>query len=187
MTKIIKFIPLLCFILLVVFFMRGLFLDPHTLPSVQVGRKIPDFTLSDLNKPHAVVTPSTILGRAVLLNVWASWCDACALEQTVLLQLAHMGVPIYGLNYKDSTTNALAWLKDWGNPYIAIGADEDGKVALDLGVYGAPETFLIDKHGVIRARHVGVLTKEVWQQMFAPLMIEYVGPRPNLRIQKFGN
>ncbi|WP_019216519.1 DsbE family thiol:disulfide interchange protein [Legionella tunisiensis] len=164
-----RLIPLVVFVLLVVFLWRGLGLEPQNLPSVQIGKGLPKFQLSTLDQDQ-LLTPQLMRGRVVLLNVWASWCAACTDEQVFLLRLAREGVPIYGLNYKDSSENAKQWLTEWGNPYQAVGEDKTGKVAIDLGVYGAPETFLIDKKGIIRYRHVGILDEKTWQSDFVPLM-----------------
>lgn len=165
-----QFIPLIIFILLCVFLWRGLSLDPHHLPSVQLGKKLPEFTLPQLLNKEQLFKSAQLPHQVVLLNVWASWCQACVEEQVFLLQLAREGVPIYGLNYKDSDRNALEWLDRWGNPYKLIAQDPAGKVAIDLGVYGAPETFIIDKKGIIRYRHVGVMSQEIWLSTIQPLM-----------------
>ena len=161
-------IPLVLFILLIVIFWRGLSLDPQNLPSAQLNKSLLSFRLQALEGNGQELTPAELAGKWTLLNVWASWCDACTEEQLFLMQLAHSGVVIYGLNYKDNPKNARRWLAEWGNPYKMVGEDLDGKVAIDLGVYGAPETFLIDKAGVIRYRHVGVLNEAVWHQEFLP-------------------
>ena len=169
-------IPLILFAVLVVFFWRGLTLNPQNLPSVKLGQVLPYFELPTLGTSTqdagkgSRFTPNTMHGNVVLLNVWASWCDACTQEQVFLLQLARQGVPIYGLNYKDNPDDASKWLSEWGNPYKIIGSDLRGQVAIDLGVYGAPETFLVDKAGVIQYRHAGILTAEVWKQEFLPRM-----------------
>ena len=165
-----RIIPLVVFGVLVIFFGRGLLLDPQHLPSAKLGKPLPQFRLSVLSDEQEMLTPTTLQGQVSLLNVWASWCTACTNEQLFLLQLAHEGVAIYGLNYKDNTEDAKKWLSQWGNPYRLVGADITGSVAIDLGVYGAPETFLVDKAGIIRYRHVGVLTAVVWQQEFLPLI-----------------
>lgn len=167
-----RLIPIMVFLLLSLFLWRGLSLDPHNLPSVQVGRQLLDFNLPELTDASKVFSSSQLRDRVLLLNVWASWCEACVEEQAFMLQLARQGVPLYGLNYKDQTDDARDWLRQWGNPYQGIGQDISGKVAIDLGVYGAPETFVIDKKGVIRYRHVGIMTAAVWQQTIAPLMHE---------------
>lgn len=163
-----RLLPLGLFALLVGFFYRGLSLDPHDIPSVQLGKTLPHFELPPLERGAQSFSSQSLRGRNVLLTVWASWCAACIDEQRFLLQLAQQGWPIYGLNYKDSADNATQWLATWGNPFQAVGVDAAGKVAIDLGVYGAPETFLIDAQGVIRHRHAGVLDEAVWQHDFVP-------------------
>lgn len=167
-----RIVPIVVFLLLSIFLWRGLSLDPHHLPSVQVGRQIPTFRLPELTNSHSVFSSLQLRNQVVLLNVWASWCEACVEEQAFMLQLARQGVRLYGLNYKDQAVDAQNWLAQWGNPYLKIGQDVQGKVAIDLGVYGAPETFVIDKNGVIRYRHVGVMTAKVWEQTIAPLISE---------------
>lgn len=158
--------PFFIFLALIVLFWRGLALDPHNLPSTKVGRSLPSFELKSFDeKPLA---SSSMRGHVSLLNVWASWCLACADEQTVLMQLAKQGVSIYGLNYKDTTDDAKQWLGEWGNPYQQVGVDDEGKVGINLGVYGTPETFLIDKQGIIRFRHAGALTLAIWNKEFLP-------------------
>lgn len=163
-------IPLLIFLLLGVFLWRGLSLDPHHLPSVQLGKKLPEFILPQLINKADSFDSRQLPPQVILLNVWASWCEACISEQVFMLQLAREGVPIYGLNYKDKRQDALQWLKRWGNPYKMIAQDRQGRVAIDLGVYGAPETFVIDKKGVIRYRHVGLMNQEIWLNEIRPLM-----------------
>lgn len=167
--------PLLIFALLVLFFWRGLSLDPQRLPSMKLGMPVPFFQLPTLEAPLTQFTPLVMRGQVSLLNVWGSWCAACADEQVFLLQLAREGLAIYGLNYKDTHENASNWLTTWGNPYRMIGADMNGRVAIDLGVYGAPETFLIDKAGIIRYRYAGALNTHVWQQEFLPRIQQLEG------------
>ncbi|WP_347252146.1 DsbE family thiol:disulfide interchange protein [Legionella sp.] len=169
-----RLIPLTIFALLIVFFWRGLSLEPRKLPSVQLGKSLPAFQLPALEEGK-LFTPDVMKGRVVLLNVWASWCEACVEEQVFLMRLARQSVPIYGLNYKDNTQNAQRWLNEWGNPYQAVGEDKEGRVAIDLGVYGAPETFLIDKKGVIRYRHIGILNEEAWKSDFLPRIKQLQG------------
>ena len=168
-----RFVPLVLFILLAVFLWRGLSLDPRALPLARLNKPLPEFHVPVLAKADDFFTPNAMRGRVVLLNVWASWCAACIDEQAFLLELSHRGVPIFGLGYKDEVKAASKWLSEWGNPYQIIGEDFDGKVAIDLGVYGAPETFLIDKAGIIRYRHAGPLTKLVWQKEFLPRMQQW--------------
>lgn len=166
-----RLIPIFCFTLLVLFFWKGLKLEPHKLPSSQIGKPLPQFELQSLNG-EGQFSNELFKGKTVLLNVFASWCAACMDEQSFLMHLSRGSIPIYGLNYKDKQQNALAWLKEWGNPYKSVGEDREGRVAIDLGVYGAPETFLIDKNGIIRYRHVGVLNEQNWDKEFLPLIKE---------------
>lgn len=162
------FLPLAVFIFVLIFFWRGLSLDPHHLPSARLGKPLPTFQIPMLYDSKAIFTPELFKGKTVLLNVWASWCEACVEEQLFLLQLSRQGTLIYGLNYKDNNELARKWLAEWGNPYKMVAEDTQGKVAIDLGVYGAPETFLIDSVGIIRYRHVGPLNATVWETEFVP-------------------
>jgi len=165
-----RIIPILFFLLLSVLLWRGLSLDPHTLPSVQVGKILPAFALPELIHPEKIFKSNQIPQQVVLLNVWASWCAACVDEQVFMMELSRKGVPVYGLNYKDNADDAIKWLEQWGNPYKVIVQDSQGKTAIDLGVYGAPETFIIDKKGLIRYRHAGIMSQKVWADEMAPLM-----------------
>lgn len=160
--------PLLLFGVLAVLFWRGLSLDPQKLPSSQLGQRLPSFELPVLDHPQQSLTPKTMQGQVVLLNVWASWCPACVQEQAFLMRLADQGIAVYGLNYKDETQDAQKWLEEWGNPYKLIGEDKLGKTAIDLGVYGAPETFLVDKQGIIRYRHIGIIDEQSWEKELLP-------------------
>lgn len=170
-----RLLPIVVFAVLLLLFWRGLSLDPKKLPSTLTGQKLPDFQLQVLGHPDRVFSAASMRGQVSLLNVWASWCASCVDEQVFLMSLAGQGVPIYGLNYKDDEKQALDWLNEWGNPYRMIGRDETGKVAIDLGVYGAPETFLIDAEGIIRFRQVGVLDDASWQRDFVPRMRQLQG------------
>ena len=162
------FLPLFVFALLSMFLLRGLWLDPAAMPSALLGKPLPEFSLPGLGEPGQR-SRADLAGRAGLLNVWATWCPSCRVEHPYLLELAQRGIPIYGLNYKDSDPAALRWLEDLGNPYRFNIADREGTLGLDLGVYGAPETYLIDPAGVIRYRHVGVVDDNVWRNVLAPL------------------
>lgn len=168
MKKWLWFLPLGCFSLLVYFFGKGLNADPRVIPSVQTGKPLPNFALLQLDS-EIIMTPAHLKGKVSVLNIWASWCAACVEEQVFLLRLAREGTPLYGLNYKDDKESAKAFLAQYGNPWLMIGSDRQGLTAMDLGVYGAPETFLIDKKGIIRYRHVGLLTPAVWEQTILPL------------------
>jgi cytochrome c biogenesis protein CcmG/thiol:disulfide interchange protein DsbE len=151
----------------------GLNLDPRKIPSPLIGKSLPAFSLTTVADPARKVGRDDLLGRAYLLNVWASWCVACRQEHPFLNELARNKiVPIIGLNYKDKREDALGWLGSLGNPYELSLADNDGRLGIDLGVYGVPETFVIDKQGVIRYKQIGPITPEVWEQKLAPLIKE---------------
>ncbi|GAB6068484.1 DsbE family thiol:disulfide interchange protein [Methylothermus subterraneus] len=156
----------------------GLTLNPREVPSPLIGKPAPSFELPRLDDPSQTLSDRIFQGRVTLFNVWASWCVACRQEHPWLLELARRGeVAIVGLNYKDDRNAALAVLEQAGNPYQDNAFDADGKVAIDWGVYGVPETFVIDKHGVIRYKHIGVLTPEDWEQKLAPL-VRYLEKQP---------
>jgi cytochrome c biogenesis protein CcmG, thiol:disulfide interchange protein DsbE len=165
-----RFLPSLLFVLLGLIFWRGLFLHPQQLPSMKIGQTLSTFNLPALGGGE--FNSSRLMKKQgyALLNVWASWCDSCAQEQAFMMTLAHQGIPIFGLNYKDEPEQAKNWLKAWGNPYRAIGIDINGEVAIELGVYGTPETFLIGPTGKILYRHPGLLTAEIWTTYFEPKM-----------------
>jgi cytochrome c biogenesis protein CcmG/thiol:disulfide interchange protein DsbE len=164
-------VPLAIFALLVAFLYRGLSLDPKLVPSPLVGKPMPTFTLSRLDNPAATISDADFKGKVTLLNVWATWCVSCRQEHKTLVQLAKTGqVDIYGLNYKDNREDANSYLAKLGNPYIANAFDNDGRVGIDWGVYGAPETFIIDREGIIRHKHIGPLTIEIINNEILPLV-----------------
>ncbi|HEC12469.1 MAG TPA: DsbE family thiol:disulfide interchange protein [Acidiferrobacteraceae bacterium] len=164
-------VPLGIFIILVIFLGIGLSLDPRYVPSPLINKPAPAFTLPQLNDPQTMVSPTDFKGKVWLLNVWASWCTACRQEHPLLMALAGTGeVDILGLNYKDKADDAKPWLRQLGDPYTVIAADTDGRVGIDWGVYGVPETFVIDKQGIIRLKHVGPLTADKLQQNILPLV-----------------
>ncbi len=179
--KVKHLLPLGIFIVLVVFLAIGLTLDPRKLPSTLIDKPAPDFTLTQLMDENKTISPGDLRGKVYLLNVWASWCVACRQEHPLLMELSKSGViPIYGLNLKDvpqdgdpldqpKRYNAKRFLSTLGNPYIISAYDEDGRVSIDYGVYGAPETFLIDKNGIIRHKHIGPLTGEALINEILPL------------------
>lgn len=169
------FIPLMLFIVLALFLFRGLSLDPKAMPSALVDHPLPAFSLPSLGEQRQL-TRDDVIGQVAFLNVWATWCISCRVEHPYLQQLADRGVPIYGVNYKDEDGAALEWLQALGNPYVANIADREGTLGLDLGVYGAPETYLVDSDGVIRYRHVGVVNERVWTTILEPLYLELSGP-----------
>jgi len=164
-------LPLAVFILVAIFLWRGLFLNPREVPSPLIGKSIPDFSLPKLGKQNSVVTSKTFDGKVWVLNVFASWCTPCLDEHPMLMELASQNrVIIVGLNYKDGFQSAADWLGKYGNPYSAVAVDIDGLVGMDFGVYGVPETFLIDKSGVIRYKKIGPLSSTDIQDELLPLV-----------------
>lgn len=172
MPKFVRYLaPLAIFLTLVALLYRGLSIDPHRVPSPLIGKAAPAFSLSELEDPSATLSEAAFKGQVSLFNVWATWCVACRAEHPVLMQLSRLGaVPIYGLNYKDKRPEAMSWLREFGDPYRANAFDADGRVGIDWGVYGTPETFVVDKQGVIRHKHIGPLTDEVLRTEILPLV-----------------
>lgn len=163
-------IPLGLFIALVAFLLVGLRRDPHEVPSPLINKPAPAFQLPQLQEPAKIFSAQQLRGRVWVLNVWASWCVTCRDEHPLLIEFSKEGVvPIYGLDWKDDRATALQWLGELGNPYVLSASDFDGRVAIDYGVYGAPESYLIDRDGVIRFKQVGPITREVWQDKILPL------------------
>jgi len=166
-------IPFAIFVVLVAFLWVGLSRDPSVVPSPLLGKPAPTFRLAQLHKPGEWLQNDDLKGKVWLLNVWASWCVSCRVEHPLLLQLARTNlVPVYGLDYKDKPDQALAWLAQNGDPYTSSIVDPDGRVGIDYGVYGVPETFLIDKAGVIRYKQIGPLTPEALNEKILPLVRE---------------
>ena len=172
MAKVWRYLlPLGIFAVLVWFLFKGLSLNPREVPSPLVNRPVPNFTLPKLHAPDQKLSASDLKGQVWLLNVWGSWCVSCRIEHPLLNELAKNNVvPIYGLNWKDKREDAIGWLNKFGDPYVASIADLDGRVAIDFGVYGAPETFIIDKQGTIRHKHIGPITAEALQKDILPLI-----------------
>lgn len=166
--KFILFIPLVIFILIGLFLLRGISLDPSNIPSALVGKQLPAFSLETIDGDR-LITEKDIHGKVVLLNIWATWCVACRMEHPMLLALSKQGVPIVGVDYKDDVAAAREWISRYGNPYIINIADTQGKLGLDLGVSGAPETFLLDANGVIRYRRTGVVDEKIWREEISPI------------------
>jgi len=167
------FIPLGIFFVLVVFLGVGLHLKPQEIPSPFIGKQAPQFTLTQLEDGEKKFSPQDMQGKVWLLNVWASWCAPCRAELPVLVDFSKKGVvPIIGLNYSDAREEGNKLLSEFGNPYQLSAFDRDGRVGTDYGVYGVPETFVIDKHGVIRLKHVGPVTGEVIKDQLLPLIQE---------------
>jgi len=171
MKRLLLLLPLLAFGVLAFVLYSGLGKDPSELPSALIGKPIPAFSLPSVDDPQVILTQTDLKGPA-LLNVWATWCISCKVEHPVLNQLSKQGVTIYGINYKDERVAAQKWLREFHNPYKLDVDDAQGTLGLDLGVYGAPETFFIDAHGVIRHKFVGVIDEVVWREQLAPLYTE---------------
>ena len=164
-------IPLAIFAALGLLLAYGLNLDPRRIPSPLIGKPVPEFDLPTVADPARRVSRDSLLGRVYLLNVWASWCVACREEHPFLVELAgRKAVPIIGLDYKDKRQDALQWLSGMGDPYETSISDNDGRVGINLGVYGVPETFVVDKKGIIRYKQIGPLTPEAWDKKIAPLI-----------------
>lgn len=156
-------LPLGLFIGLVVLFIFGLQNDPRKIPSPLIDKPAPAFNLPTLHLPEANIRLADMKGKVILINVWASWCVACRAEHPVLIEAmsGNKGLNLYGLNYKDKRSDALQWLNQLGNPYIESAYDESGTTGIDYGVYGVPETFVIDKKGIIRYKHIGPIDKQL--------------------------
>jgi cytochrome c biogenesis protein CcmG/thiol:disulfide interchange protein DsbE len=166
-------LPFITFLLLSGFLVAGLRLDPRLVPSPLIGQPAPHFALTQLEEPTRTLAPADLLGQVWLLNVWASWCVACRVEHPVLTALSRSGVvPVHGLAYKDTRQNSLAFLRAFGNPYVLSIEDPDGRVGIDYGVYGVPETFLIDSYGVIRFKQVGPVTQYVVEETILPMVAQ---------------
>lgn len=164
-------LPLGLFAVLVVFLAAGLTLNPREIPSPLVNKQVPPFKLAQLQRPELEFSQKDMLGQVWLLNVWASWCVSCRDEHPVLVELArNRVVPVIGLNYKDKPPEAKAWLQQFGDPYLLSVTDLDGRVGIDYGVYGVPETFVIDRAGVIRYKQIGPVTREALESKILPLV-----------------
>ena len=164
------------FILLVGLLAVGLRLDPREVPSPLIGKAAPAFELPLLLAPDKKFSEKDMLGRVWILNVWASWCPPCLVEHAVVTRIARSGLaPVVGLNYKDAREEALPWLERNGNPYQLIAFDRDGRIGIDYGVYGVPETYVIDRQGVIRYKHIGPLSADVVREKLEPLVKELGG------------
>jgi len=153
--------PLVLFFILCLFLMRGLSLHPTKLSSTLINKKIPEFSLPGLSSQD-------LLGHICLLNIWATWCINCQIEHPVLMDIHQKGILIYGIGYKDSEKKIQQWLKQYGNPYQKLGLDTTGNTAINLGVYGTPETFVIDQNGIVRDKIIGSVTEDVWENQIKP-------------------
>jgi len=169
-------VPLGLFLVLAVFLAIGLYRDPREVPSPLIDQPAPAFSLPQLHESARVLAPADMKGKVWLFNVWASWCVACLDEHPVLVDLSRRNlVPIVGLNYKDGREDALKWLQKHGNPYTLSAQDAEGRVGIDYGVYGVPETYVIDKEGVIRFKRIGPVTPQVLESQILPLIRKLQG------------
>ncbi|MDF0536020.1 DsbE family thiol:disulfide interchange protein [Shewanella yunxiaonensis] len=171
MKKLLLFIPLVLFLVMGVFLYRGLYLNPQQLDSALEGKAVPDFNLSKLEDPKVMITNHDLKGQVYIMNVWATWCPSCKYEHPYLVHLSRQNiVPIYGINYRDQRGLAVEELNREGDPYTMNIFDPDGKLGLDLGVYGAPESFIVDHNGIIRFRYAGPVDMRVWNETIYPIV-----------------
>ncbi len=166
LRRLLVFIPLLIFFVMGIFLWRGLQLDPSELPSALIDKPMPSFSLSSVYDENTRLSEQQLKGKPALLNVWATWCPTCKQEHDQLNRIVREeGVTIYGINYKDERSKAQDWLTRYEDPYVLNIYDDKGTLGLDLGVYGAPETYILDKDGIIRYRHVGEVNEKVWVKL----------------------
>lgn len=170
MKRFLLFLPLIAFVLVGVFLYKGLSMNPSARESALLGKPMPDFSLPNLHDPLQQITHENLLGDVFILNVWGSWCPSCYDEHNEIVRMAQMGVPIVGLNYKDERSKAFGYLAQLGNPYSVVLFEEDGlrELAFNLGVYGAPETFLFDRDGIVRYHLAGVITPQLVDEVIMP-------------------
>lgn len=161
--------PLVVFLMLVAVFVVGLTKDPSRIPSPLVNNPAPEFSLPSLQDSSVMVGSVNYTGQMALVNIWATWCTGCRQEHAFLMQLSREDIlPIFGLNWRDNRPDALEWLRTLGDPYFATAFDVDGRVGIDWGAYGAPETFLVDGDGIVIHKHIAPLTREIWERDFLP-------------------
>jgi cytochrome c biogenesis protein CcmG/thiol:disulfide interchange protein DsbE len=174
MNRSVRFLlPLLIFAGIAAFLFRGLGMDPRKVPSPLVGKPAPAFSLPELRDPERTVSDQDLKGKVSLVNVWATWCVSCRAEHDELMKVSREdGIQIVGLNYKDERNEALQWLRRYGNPYAMNAFDREGRVGIDWGVYGTPETFLVDREGIIRYKQIGPINRQVWEETLRPLVQE---------------
>jgi cytochrome c biogenesis protein CcmG/thiol:disulfide interchange protein DsbE len=173
MNKLIRFIPLILFVALGIVLFRGLSLNPTELPSALIGKSFPDFSLATVKDAEHTVTKADFKSGITLVNVWGTWCPSCRSEHSYLLELSKSKrFTLYGLNYDDERVLAQQWLKQLGDPYEFSAFDEQGKLSVNLGVYAAPETFVVDDLGIIRKRFAGPNDVRIWRKEFEPLIVQ---------------
>lgn len=180
MSRFKLFIPVLIFLAMAAMLWRGLYLDPRTLPSVLIDKPLPVFALKSLEYGDRIVTQEDLPDEPFLLNVWGSYCLPCLQENPIFMAAAEQKViPIVGINYKDGVPEAERWLDYNGNPFAMNIIDSDGRFGIDLGVYGAPETFIVDADGVIRYKHIGVIDYQAWEDKILPAIAAVKNESPN--------
>ena len=164
-------LPVIGVLVVIPFLMIGLTKDPTKLPSPYLGKSAPDFDLPSLTNPDQRVGSASYVGEMTLVNIWATWCVGCRQEHDFLNSLSQQGIiPIYGINWRDNRKDALQWLQQLGDPYVASGYDGDGRIGIEWGAYGAPETFLISADGIVLYKHLGPLNAAIWENLFMPLI-----------------
>ena len=170
-------LPLVAVVVFIPILILGLNTDPRKLPSPYIGKSAPQFELPGLKDPSITVSTASLEGRMTLVNIWATWCVGCRAEHQYLMQLAQQGtIPIYGINWRDSRTQALSWLEQLGDPYVVSGFDADARVGIDWGAYGAPESFLVNPQGIVLYRFAGPLNQAIWEREFQPRILEDAAP-----------
>ncbi len=164
-------VPLAIFLLLVALLGYGLTRDPRKVTSPLINKPLPSFELPRLRDPKQTLGLEDLKGQVSMLNVWGSWCISCKHEHPMLLDIAKLNiVPIYGLNYKDNDASAIRWLEQLGDPYVANAVDANGRTGINLGVYGAPETYIIDQNGIVAYKHIGPIGLDTWEQTLLPII-----------------
>lgn len=171
-------VPLLLFLVMVVILGIGLTMNPNLVPSALIGKPIPQFQLPPVKGRELGLSSADLVGDVSMVNIFASWCTSCLVEHPIFMRMAANGtVPIYGINYKDDPDDAAGWLAKYGDPYTRIGADQDGRVGIDWGVYGVPETFVIDRQGMITYKHIGPVTEKDLDEIILPLIRKLRDPQ----------
>jgi len=182
-------IPLAVFLVLVVTLGVGFSLkNPHILPSELIDRPFPEFVAAELHDPNRKVTREDLKGQVSMVNVWATWCPNCVIEHPELVRISREeGIPLYGVNYNDDVDKAQAWLRRYENPFVLNIVDDNGKLGIDLGVYGAPETFIVDAQGVIQYKHVGAVTRDIFETEMKPVIEQLRANQSVMRTAEAGS
>ncbi len=170
MRRLLYLLPLVVFLGVAAYFAVGLTRDPRIIPSALIDQPVPDFELPPLKPEKPGFSTADLRGKVILVNVFASWCVPCRVEHPQLMRLAREGIPIYGINWKDKREDAIAWLEELGDPFARIGYDRENKAGIEWGVYGVPETYIVDREGRIRYKHVGPMFPETLEQTILPLV-----------------